>query len=93
MSNILKSYQFNYALKGTYYLEYLIKHRNIDINIMRLYEECAKHFNTTATQVERACRYAIAEAFSNNEELFRSLYPRKLTKEPKLGDFIYNYDA
>jgi len=77
MFNLLNSHNIPINSKGYYYITWLIKKASRQETYVlkyKDYELCAAAFNSTATSVERALRYAFGQSDLENKRSLVALY-------------------
>lgn len=83
---------FKPNLKGYDYLHFILDkckndsdyhHRSLTV---RVYPECAKHFGTTSSRVERAVRHSVEVSYNQVPNMYEELFG--LQYKPKNGELI-----
>lgn len=91
---ILRKLGVKAHIKGYTYLKYVLEkcandpeYKNKGIT-KEIYPECAKHFNTTPSRVERGIRHALEASFQSAPEKYAEIFGGTFYKQPTNSEFI-----
>ena len=91
---VLRQLAFKPNLKGYEYMKYIMEKCANDPTYhyksvtKEIYPECAAHFGTTVSRVERTLRHSIERSFEQAPERYNDMFQQNLHQSPTNSQFI-----